>query len=116
MEYCSNFEYDLKLGQIKEQALADVFNNKTIEVKTDLQAKQTGRVYIEYESRGKPSGIARSKANYYCFVISDNSFILIETAKLKIKCRKYFNTHLDKKGGDDNTSKGILLPLMDLIW
>ena len=32
MEYCSNFEYDLKLGQIKGKALADVFNNKTIEV------------------------------------------------------------------------------------
>ena len=116
MEYCSNFEYALKLGQIKEKALADVFNNKTIEVKTELQANETGRVYNESESRGKPSGISKSKADYYCFVISEKSFIIIETAKLKNKCRKYLNTHLDKKGGDNNTSKGILLPLMDLIW
>ena len=116
MEYCSDFKYDLKLGQIKEKELADVFNDKTIEVKTDLQAKETGRVYIEYESRGKPSGISKSKSDYYCFVITEKSFIIIETSKLKDKCRKYLNTHLDKKGGDNDTSKGILLPLTDLIW
>ena len=30
MEYCNNFEYDLKLGQVKEKELGHIFNNKTI--------------------------------------------------------------------------------------
>ena len=72
-------------------------------------------MYVEYQSRGKPSGIAKSKADYYCFVISEDCFILIKTTKLKNKCRKYINTYLDKRGGDNNTSKGILLPIKDLI-
>jgi hypothetical protein len=115
MEYCNNFEYDLKLGQIKERELADIFENKTIEVKTDLIAKKTGRVFVEYESREKPSGISTSKSDYYCFIISKNSYIIITTTELKNRCRKHLNTSLDKRGGDNNTSKGILLHLIDLL-
>ena len=115
MEYCNNFEFDLKLGQIKEQELGYIFNNKTIEVKTDLQASETGRVFVEYESRYKPSGISKTKADYYCFVISKFSYIIIKTTELKNKCRKYLKTSLDKRGGDNNTSKGILLPLVELV-
>mgnify|MGYP003655509933 CR=1 FL=1 len=115
MEYCNNFEYDLKLGQIKEKELGEILNNKTIEVKTDLQASKTGSVFVEYESRGKPSGIAKSKSDYYCFVISKDSFVLIKTESLKLKCRKFIKTNLDRKGGDNNTSKGILLPILQLL-
>ena len=39
----------------------------------------------------------------------------METLELKIKCRKYLNTKRDIKGGDSNTSKGILLPIKELI-
>tara|TARA_R110002020_G_scaffold232609_1_gene444106 strand:- start:20 stop:376 length:357 start_codon:yes stop_codon:yes gene_type:complete len=114
MKYCNNFEYDLKLGQIKEKELGYIFDNKTIEVKTDLKASETGRVFVEYESRGKPSGISTSKADYYCFVISDFSYIIIKSKELKDKCRQLLNTELDVKGGDNNTSKGILLPVLQL--
>ena len=109
MEYCNNFEYDLKLGQVKEKELGHIFNNKTIEVKTDLKAAETGRVFVEYESRGKPSGISKSKSDYYCFVISEFSYIIIKTEELKNKCRNLLNTELDVRGGDNNTSKGVLL-------
>tara|TARA_R100000963_G_C4628819_1_gene94365 strand:- start:153 stop:509 length:357 start_codon:yes stop_codon:yes gene_type:complete len=115
MEYCSNFKYDLKLGQVKEKELGYIFNEKTIEVKTDLKAAETGSVFVEYESRGKPSGISNSISDYYCFVISESSFVLIETNKLKDKCRNYLGTKLDVKGGDKNTSKGILLPVLQLV-
>ena len=81
-----------------------------------MKAKETGRVYVEYESRGKPSGVSKSQADYYCFIVAEKSFIIIETSELKNKCRKYLNTYLDKKGGDNDTSKGILLPITDLIW
>lgn len=115
MEYSNDFRYDLKLGQIKEKELGDILNDKSIEVKTDLKAAETGSVFVEYESRGKPSGISKTEADYYCFVVSKDSFILIKTKKLKEKCRKLLNTHLDLKGGDNNTSKGILLPLLQLV-
>ena len=115
MKYCNNFEYDLKIGQIKEKELGYILDNKTIEVKTDLQASKTRRVFVEYESRGKPSGISKTKADYYCFVVSEFSYIIIKTTALKNKCRKYLKTSLDKKGGDNNTSKGILLPLAELL-
>tara|TARA_R110000751_G_scaffold111860_2_gene210529 strand:- start:1620 stop:1976 length:357 start_codon:yes stop_codon:yes gene_type:complete len=115
MEYSNDFRYDLKLGQIKEKELGDILNNKSIEVKTDLKAAETGSVFVEYESRGKPSGISKTEADYYCFVVSEDSFILIKTKKLKEKCRKLLNTNLDLRGGDSNTSKGILLPLLQLV-
>ena len=114
MEYNNDFKYDLKVGQIKEEELGSIFSGKKIEVKYDLQALGTGNVYVEYESRGKKSGISTTESDYYCFAFGD-TFHLIETNILKIRCRKYLNTSRDKKGGDNNTSKGILLPLHELF-
>ena len=47
MKYSSDFRYDLKLGQVKEKELGEILNNKTIEVKTDLKAIETGSVFVE---------------------------------------------------------------------
>lgn len=115
MKHNSDFRYDLKVGQIKEGELASIIQGKKIEVKTDLQAFDTGNVFVEYESRGKPSGISTSQADYYCFVISKDSFIFISSDKLKEKCRELLNTDRDRRGGDSNTSKGILLPVVHLL-
>ena len=114
MDFCSDFKYDLKIGQVAEKRLGVIFSEKKIEVKTDLKAYKTGNVYIEYFSRGKPSGISTSESDYYCFVLG-SVMILIESKGLKEKCRKYLNTSRDKKGGDNDTSKGILLPVVELI-
>lgn len=114
MDYCSNFKYDLKLGQVAEQDLAKIFSEKTIEVKKDYLAQDTGNVFVEYESRNKPSGLATTQADYYCFVIED-SFILIETTKLKDLVRPLYRTSQDVPGGDDYSSRGILLPLEILV-
>lgn len=111
MEFKSNFEYDLKVGQVKEKQLADILENKTIEVKSCVDADFN--IFVEYESRGKPSGINKSKADYYCFVLK-NVFILISLNNLKNKCQPYMNTKRNVVGGDNNTSKGILLPIRDL--
>jgi hypothetical protein len=120
MKHNNNFEYDLKLGNKGENLLAKIILLKgdTIEVKTDkdaIKGKATNNVFVEYESRNNPSGISISKAKWYAFVISNENIILIETKKLKDICRKYLNSNRDVKGGDKNTSKGILLPLEDLI-
>ena len=114
MKFNNDFKYDLKIGQVKEKELAQILNYKTIEVKYDLQALKTKNVYVEYFSRGKLSGISISKADFYCFCFGD-SYHLIQTSILKNRCRKYLGTKRDKKGGDSNTSKGILLPINDLF-
>jgi len=114
MDYNNDFKYDLKVGQIKEEELGSIFKDKLIEVKHDLQALDTGNVYVEYYSRGKPSGISKTQSDYYCFAFG-TTFHLIATNELKAKCRKYINTNRDKKGGDSNTSKGILLPMTELF-
>ena len=114
MNYNNDFKYDLKIGQAKEIELGNIFNDKTIEVKYDLQALRTGNVYVEYYSRGKLSGISTSESNYYCFCFGA-TYHLIATDELKNRCRQYLGTSRDKKGGDNNTSKGILLPLKDLF-
>ena len=114
MDYNSDFRYDLKVGQVKEKELAEILENKTVEVKYDLQALDTKNVYVEYSSRNKPSGISTTKSDYYCFCFGD-TFHLIETSILKERCRKYLNTKRDSLGGDNNTSKGILLPIHELF-
>lgn len=114
MDYNNDFKYDLKIGQVKEQELGDIFSNSKIEVKYDLKALSTNNVYVEYFSRGKPSGISTTEADFYCFAFGD-TFHLISTKVLKERCRKYLNTDRDKKGGDSNTSKGITLPINELF-
>lgn len=114
MKYNSNYAYDLKVGQVKEKELGEIFETKTIEVKNDLKASETGNVFIEYENKGNKSGISTSLSEYYCFALGD-SFHIIKSKVLKDKCRKYLGTRRDVYGGDSNTSKGILLPLLELL-
>ena len=86
---------------------------KGVEVKSDAQYKKTGNFYVEYFCNGKPSGIATTKADIY-YIYLDKLYI-IKTEYLKDKCRKYINTNRDKKGGDNMASKGIILPINELL-
>ena len=52
------FDLDLQYGQVREQMVADMLQNKKIEVKSERDVWQrTGNIAIEYECYGKPSGI-----------------------------------------------------------
>jgi hypothetical protein len=75
---------------------------------------KTGNIFVEYESRGKKSGISKSEAEYYCYAFGD-TFHLVKTQDLKDRCRKYLGTSRDTYGGDNNSSKGILLPITELF-
>ena len=115
MKHNNDFRYDLEVGQVAEQTLADILEGKKIEVKRDLQAHETGNIYVEYESRGKPSGLATSEADYYCYFLSDEHFVIIETKRFKKICREYYKMNGCTYGGDNNTSKGIKLPINLLL-
>ena len=60
------FDIDLQYGQLAESSIADMLQNKKLEVKTerDLWVK-TGNIVIEFESRNKPSGIQTTEADYW---------------------------------------------------
>jgi len=119
MEYNNDFRYDLKLGQEGEKLVASIFTNPTIEVKTDSWIYKTGNVAIEYESRGKPSGIATTQAAYWTIVFSggynNQVIITIETERLKRIARKYLKKGKTKAVGDSNTSLVVLIPATKLI-
>lgn len=114
MKYCSNFRHDLEVGQLAEKEIGELLSEKKLEIKKDMLAKKTGNVFVEYMSRGKPSGIQRSEADYYCFVV-EQLIIFIPTKELKLLIAPFKGTKRDVRGGDNNTSRGILLPLTTLI-
>jgi hypothetical protein len=115
MEHNSDFKYDLELGIVGEKYLADALQNRKIEVKTDFKASETGNVYIEYKSRGKPSGVSTSESEWYAFVLSNDNIILVKTKKLKALVKARFKKYRGVKGGDSNTSWGVLLPITELL-
>ena len=116
MEYNSNFRYDLKVGQVTEELLGSILESQTIEVKDDsAKSSQTGNVFIEFRSRGKRSGIAKSHADWWAIRTSEESFVIISAKKLKELAKKYYKLKRIVKGGDSNTSLGILIPREELL-
>lgn len=115
MEYNNDFKYDLKLGQIHEKWLGTLFTDSTIEVKRDYMADRTGNVFIEFESRGRPSGISTSMAEYWAFVLTDHRIVIVPTDVLKELAREQYRKSGIVKGGDSNTSRGVLIKVTDLV-
>ena len=126
-----NFNRDLEIGQTVEKEFSAILksggateieeNNdyrydiscnisgkiKLFEVKFDQQTITSPNLAIEFESRGKPSGIATSEADYWVYKIFFEGrwvFALIKAAKLKeiILSEAYWRI---VNGGDNYTSK-----------
>jgi hypothetical protein len=111
-------DIDLKYGQVREVELANILQNEKIEVKTERDKWiTTGNIAIEFECRGKPSGIAITEAKYWAHILADDDVIgcilLFPTDKLKKIARKYFKNAI--YGGDDNLSKMVLIPLKEIF-
>ena len=96
VEYCHNNKYDIVMTNKQGE-------KNTFEVKEDFACERTGNVGVEYECRGKPSGIASSVADFYIYKIhepsSETKAYCIRTAKLKklIEDDMFFRT---VSGGD----------------
>ena len=99
ISYNNDYRYDIlcETTQGKET---------TIEVKEDVRAEDTGNVVIEYESRGKPSGIQTSCADFWVFRVHQKDDIFhymykTENVKKLIREKKYFSDrqmqHTDSK-------------------
>tara|TARA_R100000908_G_scaffold18705_1_gene7269 strand:+ start:3193 stop:3615 length:423 start_codon:yes stop_codon:yes gene_type:complete len=113
------FDIDLEYGEIKEEKIASMLQDKKIEVKSERGMwMKTGNICIEYECWNKPSGINATESDYWFhnLCIDDKIFctLVFETEHLK----NIIKTMKGKKsvmGGDNNASKMWLLPLKKLF-
>tara|TARA_Y100001938_G_C7908382_1_gene338292 strand:- start:175 stop:660 length:486 start_codon:yes stop_codon:yes gene_type:complete len=85
------------------------------EIKTDKYPK-TGNMAIEIRDAGKPSGISRTEADVFIYTytnISDRYVYLffIDVKDLKSLIRDNFDRLKIVKGGDDNESEMVLIPM-----
>lgn len=107
---CQFFDYDFKVRR------GDVWTS--YEVKVDRRARITGNLYIEYKCNNLPSGIEKSKADFYIVFIlnekveNDYKVLVIPTEKLKTQCNKSRIGYCNK--ANDGRSEGYLVKINSL--
>ncbi len=111
----SNFMNDLPFGEKYEDELKVALNGQ-MECKADRLCQKTGNIYVETESRGKPSGINVTTAKYWAFCLwvekrEAQTWAIVPTKILK----KLMKDYPIKVGGDNYTSKGYIIPKEDLL-
>lgn len=128
-----NFEQDLKKGQDAEDVFCDVchaygYTNPkrvtgyfpdydietdlgTVEIKRDIKSQETGNFFFEYESGGKPSGLAVTKADYFAIVnLYEKKIYIALTRDVKDFLRQHWDLMKKHEGAGDGTVKGITIP------
>ena len=113
------FDLDLAYGQLHEDRIADMLQNKKIEVKTERdQWSKTGNICIEFQSWGKPSGIKATEADYWFhnLALGDDVFctLVFSVDNLK-KIVERLDQHRVVNGGDHNASRMFLVNLSKLF-
>ena len=105
-----------------EDVLSKILTDKTIEVKSEREIwKTTGNIAIEYMSRGKLSGIATTEADWWAHLLIDgdniHGIIMLPVPELKSKIKKMKKLGIaqEKAGGDDDTSRLVLLPITQIF-
>ncbi|NBV71744.1 MAG: hypothetical protein EBR60_06805 [Burkholderiaceae bacterium] len=114
----NRFDIDLEYGQIFEQKIADIFQNSKIEVKTERDKwNSTGNIVIEFESRGHPSGIAITEADFWFHNLALKGELIMTLVFPVPVLKRYIADNKPRvvRGGDDNTSKLYLINLADLV-
>ena len=119
MDYNSDFRYDLEVGKRGEKVVAEMLEGDKIEVKSEIDKwKKTRNTFVEFSSRGDLSGIAKTESKWWSINFYENNkhefAIIVDTEKLR-KMVKEKGKYRIVRGGDNNTSKGFLVPIEDLI-
>ena len=118
----NRFDIDLRRGNAIEASVVSLLlaEGPLIEIKSEFSHwRRTGNVAVEFESRGKPSGLAVTQAQWWVYAFIDDSeicaLIWLPIQKIKDIARYYYTAHGYKLGGDNNTSKLILVPISELV-
>jgi hypothetical protein len=110
IERGNGFEWDLKIGHIKENELATMFSNgATFEVKYDQY--DNDRFFIEYKrynTQGEIelTGLSVTKADYYV-LCKQSYYLIVPTQYMKGMLKTLNRKHT--LGGDGNRTIGILV-------
>ena len=116
----SKFDIDLAKGQEMEETFKKYMEGDMVEVKSERHIWElTGNHFVEYESYGKPSGIAATESHWWALMLIDEDEVprctyVVRVEQLKELARKYINTDRDVVGGDDNKSRGVLVPIKEI--
>lgn len=123
LKSCFSFGNDLTLGKNGELFVETIFDNPDVklEVKKDDWVVKSGNIAIEFESRGKASGILTTQAHFWCHIVG-NYFVLVfpvdflrQTYEALKSKPKYVKEMGDRDGNGKPTSKAILIPWHELL-
>ena len=120
----SNFDIDLKFGEIYEKSLAIILQEGKIEVKTERDKwVKTGNIAIELHNHNsnKPSGLSVTKADYWGTILVDDyrikSIHILPVSDLKERVKKIIHSGKGKivMGGDFKASEIALIPIKEIF-
>ena len=118
MDNLSDFDIDLRKGQIGEGTVAHLVGIETIEVKTDFRWKETGNLYIETEcwknktGQWEHSGINVTKASHWAFNL-EGVVLIVTTPDLKDVVWQYGSPIVCNI--QPNPSRGFLIKPADIL-
>lgn len=105
IDFCDNKDYDLRVLVEGEPFY--------LEVKEDFMCMNTGNVCVEFECRGKPSGIAVSKAQFFVYKLHESPvrkrYYICSTKTLRKMIEQRAYHRIFESGGDvGSNTKGYL--------
>lgn len=116
------WDLDFSFGKIREAVFEKLLRSKRVECKSNPKCRETGNVAFEFQQRGRPSGLAKTEAEFYGVEFAQDCWLLVPTAKIKDICARAFrfkdergNKPYIKMGGDFNQYANIVIPVTELV-
>jgi hypothetical protein len=81
--YEPRFDLDLSFGEVAEHRLKEALASQ-IEVKRDTYCARTGQHFVEFECKGRPSGVSTTQAKWWALMTPCGSFVLCEVDRLRL--------------------------------
>lgn len=114
-----NWDLDYAAGRQAELWVSDIrkaLEEDSIEVKLDRRFCDTGNIYVEFECKGKPSGIAKTKSKVWVQVlVQDELAIVISTERLKELARKFYKDFRRSETDGSHPTRGVAIPVEEII-
>ena len=117
----SKFDIDLEFGEKFEKSLAKILSIGKVEIKTERNKwKRTGNIAVELSSRGKLSGLTKTKADWCAHILTNNGKIEgilmfpVKQFKKMVKRSVHKGRGRMVMGGDNDTSELALIPLNEI--
>jgi hypothetical protein len=105
------WDIDLRDGKMAEGTIARLLGDCRIEVKTDEICRRTGKLFVEFQCRGKKSGLGVTTAAYWAFQYDDCKWLIVQTETVRRLATRAYKERFIANGGDEGASKGVLIPI-----